>query len=97
MGRSRFASPQWGAGALLPFPGRSAVRSESEVPHCRPGIVARSEFAKTPDQRCGMSRRTASGERKSPLRGVDDSHRVFSKISRPMSMRRISEVPAPIS
>jgi hypothetical protein len=29
--------------------------------------------------------------------GRDDSHRVFSKISRPISMRRISEVPAPIS
>ena len=47
----------------LPFPGRSAVRSVSEVPHCRPGIAASSEFAKTPDQRCGISRRTASGER----------------------------------
>jgi hypothetical protein len=60
--------------ARLPFPGRSAAQARlrasltrcglSEVPHCRPGIAASSELSQAPDQRRGISRRTASGGRK---------------------------------
>jgi hypothetical protein len=81
----------------LPFPGRSAVRSLSEVPHCRPGIVARSELAKTPDQRCGISRSTASGEHETVVtkrgihlapragRGRFASQRVRPEVAGPMT------------
>ena len=51
------------------FPGRSAAhratRAGAQMMRCRPGIVTNSEPGTIPDQRCTVSRCTASGTRAS--------------------------------
>ncbi len=45
----------------------------------------------------GLKTRRSSRSERRRVAGAEEGHLVFSKISRPMSMRRISLVPAPIS
>ncbi len=68
---------------------------------CRGGI-SHNEAESTSIEECAAGAQVllnAVLEYRPPLgaAGVNSAHRVFSKISRPISMRRISLVPAPIS